>query len=134
VFFAQHDVVFVLEGQKHFGMQDRKLSIPKGNAAFVPRGCYLMAGAFPDNAGYQSLLFFFDKQLIHECTEQHKELFLNVSKGGAVTSLVRPRVTPAFAGFAHSMLCHIWSCRAGTWKSFCLLRAKDCQEGGQRAK
>lgn len=77
VFFEEHAVIFVLEGEKKFVSPTQTIHVRKGNIVFIRRGYYLMQETIDTN--YRSLVFFFNEKLLKEFVGQHLELFENVS-------------------------------------------------------
>ncbi|MFN8352919.1 MAG: helix-turn-helix transcriptional regulator [Spirosomataceae bacterium] len=78
VFFEEHAVIFVLEGEKKFINPNQEVHVTKGNILFVQRGCYLMSESI--HAAYKSLVFFFDEKLLKEFVGMHHELFPHSSE------------------------------------------------------
>ncbi|MEA5461229.1 AraC family transcriptional regulator [Arcicella sp. LKC2W] len=76
VFFEEHAVIFVLEGEKKFVSPTQTIHVRKGNIVFIRRGYYLMQETIDTN--YRSLVFFFNEKLLKEFVGQHLELFENV--------------------------------------------------------
>ena len=75
VFFEEHAVIFVLEGEKKFVSATQTIHVRKGNIVFIRRGYYLMQETIDTN--YRSLVFFFNEKLLKEFVGQHLELFNN---------------------------------------------------------
>ena len=75
VFFEEHAVIFVLEGEKKFVSPTQTIHVRKGNIVFIRRGYYLMQETIDTN--YRSLVFFFNEKLLKEFVGQHLELFNN---------------------------------------------------------
>ncbi|MES2518503.1 MAG: AraC family transcriptional regulator, partial [Bacteroidota bacterium] len=73
VFFEEHAVIFVLEGEKKFVSPTQTIHVRKGNIVFIRRGYYLMQETIDNN--YRSLVFFFNEKLLKEFVGQHLELF-----------------------------------------------------------
>jgi AraC-like DNA-binding protein len=73
VFFEEHAVIVVLEGEKKFINPSQEVHVEKGNILFVQRGFYLMSESI--NESYKSLVFFFDEKLLKEFVGLHSELF-----------------------------------------------------------
>ena len=73
VFFEEHAVIFVLEGEKKFVSATQTIHVRKGNIVFIRRGYYLMQETIDTN--YRSLVFFFNEKLLKEFVGQHLELF-----------------------------------------------------------
>jgi AraC-like DNA-binding protein len=77
VFFEEHAIIYVLEGEKKFISPDQEVHVCKGDVLFVQRGFYLMSESIND--AYKSLVFFFDEQLLNEFVSLHRSLFDTVS-------------------------------------------------------
>ena len=75
VFFEEHAVIFVLEGEKKFVSATQTIHVRKGNIVFIRRGYYVMQETIDTN--YRSLVFFFNEKLLKEFVGQHLELFEN---------------------------------------------------------
>ena len=75
VFFEEHAVIFVLEGEKKFVSATQTIHVRKGNIVFIRRGYYVMQETIDSN--YRSLVFFFNEKLLKEFVGQHLELFEN---------------------------------------------------------
>jgi AraC-like DNA-binding protein len=85
VFFEEHAVIVVLEGEKKFTSPTQEVHVEKGDILFVQRGFYLMSESI--NESYKSLVFFFDEKLLKEFVGLHPELF---SSEESVTVLENP--------------------------------------------
>jgi AraC family transcriptional regulator, exoenzyme S synthesis regulatory protein ExsA len=73
VFFEEHAVIVVLEGEKKFTSPRQEVHVEKSDILFVQRGFYLMSESI--NESYKSLVFFFDEKLLKEFVGLHPELF-----------------------------------------------------------
>lgn len=73
VFFETNAVIYVLEGKKKFVNANESVQVAKGDVLFVKRGFYLMSESIDQS--YQSLVFFFDEQLIKDFVHQHLDIF-----------------------------------------------------------
>jgi AraC-like DNA-binding protein len=73
IFFEEHAVIYVLEGEKRFSSPTQEFLIRKGDVFFVRRGYFLMSESIHES--YKSLVFFFDEKLIKEFVSQNIELF-----------------------------------------------------------
>lgn len=76
VFFEEHAVIVVLEGEKKFSSPTQQLHVRKGQILFFQRGCYSMNESI--DANYRSLVFFVNEKLLKEFVSQHLTLFQNV--------------------------------------------------------
>ncbi|MCF0071700.1 helix-turn-helix domain-containing protein [Dyadobacter sp. CY261] len=81
VFFEEHAVIVVLEGEKKFTSPTQEVHVDKGDILFVQRGFYLMSESIHE--AYKSLVFFFDEKLLKEFVGLHPELF-NVQNGAGL--------------------------------------------------
>lgn len=73
IFFEEHAVVVVLEGEKKFKSPNQELHVKKGQILFFQRGCYSMNESI--GSDYRSLVFFFHEKLLKEFVNQHQTLF-----------------------------------------------------------
>lgn len=73
VFFEEHAVIVILEGEKKFSSTSQEVRVEKGDILFVQRGFYLMSESIHE--AYKSLVFFFDEKLLKEFVGLHGELF-----------------------------------------------------------
>jgi AraC family transcriptional regulator, exoenzyme S synthesis regulatory protein ExsA len=71
VFFEEHAVIFVLEGEKKFVSPTQTIHVRKGHIVFIRRGYYLMQETIDSN--YRSLVFFFNEKLLKEFVGLHLE-------------------------------------------------------------
>ena len=102
VFFEEHAVIFVLEGEKKFVSATQTIHVRKGNIVFIRRGYYLMQETIDTN--YRSLVFFFNEKLLKEFVGQHLELFENVSlRNGENSTLLVFEVTESLEKFTESI-------------------------------
>jgi AraC-like DNA-binding protein len=90
VFFEEHAVIVVLEGEKKFSSTTQEVRVEKGDILFVQRGFYLMSESIHE--AYKSLVFFFDEKLLKEFVGLHGELFEGRSE---------PQGTPLQAPILH---------------------------------
>ena len=81
VFFEEHAVIVVLEGEKKFTSPTQEVHVEKGDILFVQRGFYLMSESI--NESYKSLVFFFDEKLLKEFVGLHPELF-NIEESATI--------------------------------------------------
>ena len=73
IFFEEHAVIVVLEGEKKFSSPTQELHVHKGQILFFRRGCYSMNESI--DANYRSLVFFVNEKLLKEFVGQHLALF-----------------------------------------------------------
>ena len=92
VFFEEHAVIFVLEGEKKFVSATQTIHVRKGNIVFIRRGYYVMQETIDTN--YRSLVFFFNEKLLKEFVGQHLELFKDQAPQPPMGEFLRPILTP----------------------------------------
>ena len=73
IFFEEHAIVYVLEGEKRFVSPTQDVYVKKGQILFFQRGCYSMNESIDVN--YRSLVFFFPEKLLKEFVAQNLSLF-----------------------------------------------------------
>ena len=73
VFFEEHAVIVVLEGEKKFSSPTQELHVQKGQILFFQRGCYSMNESI--DADYKSLVFFVNEKQLKEFVSQHLAIF-----------------------------------------------------------
>lgn len=73
IFFEEHAVIFVLDGEKKFISPSQDIHVKKGQILFFQRGCYSMNESLGNN--YRSLVFFFNEKLLKEFVSQNQALF-----------------------------------------------------------
>lgn len=103
VFFEEHAVIYVLEGEKRFVSPHQEAHVQRGNVLFIRRGYYLMSESI--DKAYKSLVFFFPEKLLKEFVGQNRELFdeLATQEDGFSPVLVLES-TPSFEKFTESIL------------------------------
>lgn len=82
VFFEEHAVIVVLEGEKKFTSPTQEVHVEKGDILFIQRGFYLMSESIHE--AYKSLVFFFDEKLLKEFVGLHPELFDSQEDAGTL--------------------------------------------------
>ncbi len=99
VFFEEHAVIVVLEGEKKFSSPTQELHVHKGQILFFQRGCYSMNESIDVN--YRSLVFFVNEKLLKEFVSQHLNIFqelltplpaapiLSLSSSGTFTTFIQ---------------------------------------------
>ncbi len=103
VFFEEHAVIVVLEGEKKFSSPTQELHVRKGDILFFQRGCYSMNESI--DANYRSLVFFVNEKLLKEFVGQHLALFQNApSSLAADAPILSLSSSPAFTTFIQSLL------------------------------
>ncbi len=73
IFFEEHAIIYVLEGEKRFVSPTQDIHVHKGQILFFQRGCYSMNESIDGN--YKSLVFFFPEKLLKEFVAQNLSLF-----------------------------------------------------------
>lgn len=102
VFFEEHAVIVVLEGEKKFSSPTQELHVRKGQILFFQRGCYSMNESI-DNS-YRSLVFFVNEKLLKEFVSQHLTLFQSIATALPADPILSLSSSPTFATFIHSLL------------------------------
>ncbi|MBD2756978.1 helix-turn-helix transcriptional regulator [Spirosoma validum] len=102
VFFEEHAVIVVLEGEKKFSSPTQELHVHKGDILFFQRGCYSMNESI-DNS-YRSLVFFVNEKLLKEFVSQHLTLFQTASATLPTDLILAFSSSPAFTTFINSLL------------------------------
>ncbi|BDS10651.1 helix-turn-helix transcriptional regulator [Aureispira anguillae] len=65
-YISNHVISILISGEQHIRTYDDELLIVKaGEVLFVPRGMYCISDLLPQGGNFQSLLFYFDDDLIH---------------------------------------------------------------------
>ena len=103
VFFEEHAIIYVLEGEKKFISPDQEVHVRKGDILFVQRGFYLMSESIND--AYKSLVFFFDERLLKEFVSLHRNLFDDTNLGNrqATQPILSFHAQTSFERFADSI-------------------------------
>lgn len=102
VFFEEHAVIVVLEGEKKFSSPTQELHVRKGDILFFQRGCYSMNESIDNN--YRSLVFFVNEKLLKEFVSQHLTLFQSASTTLPTDLILSFSSSPTFATFIDSLL------------------------------
>lgn len=107
VFFEEHAVIVVLEGQKKFSSPTQELHVQKGQILFFQRGCYSMNESI--DADYRSLVFFVNEKLLKEFVSQHLPIFQEQRTVAPTRPLPDSPIlsltsSPAFTTFIQSLL------------------------------
>ncbi|QMW02735.1 helix-turn-helix transcriptional regulator [Spirosoma foliorum] len=102
VFFEEHAVIVVLEGEKKFSSPTQELHVRKGDILFFQRGCYSMNESI-DNS-YRSLVFFVNEKMLKEFVNQHLSLFQSASTSLPTDLILSFSSSPTFATFIDSLL------------------------------
>jgi AraC-like DNA-binding protein len=101
IFFEEHAVVVVLEGEKKFISPNQDLHVRKGDILFFQRGCYSMNESI--GSDYRSLVFFFHEKLLKEFVNQNQTLFTQAEADHTEPILVL-QSSPTFEKFIDSLL------------------------------
>lgn len=102
VFFEEHAVIVVLEGEKKFSSPTQELHVRKGQILFFRRGCYSMNESI--DANYRSLVFFVNEKMLKEFVSQHLTLFQPGTPGLPADPILTLNSSPAFTTFIQSLL------------------------------
>lgn len=107
VFFEEHAVIVVLEGEKKFSSPTQELHVSKGQILFFQRGCYSMNESI--DANYKSLVFFVNEKMLKEFVSQHLTIFSDVLTASAARPLPAAPIlsfssSPTFTTFIQSLL------------------------------
>ena len=97
IFFEEHAVVVVLEGEKKFSSPTQELHVHKGQILFFQRGCYSMNESI--DANYRSLVFFMNEKMLKEFVGQHLSLFQNTPAPPPADLILSFRASPTFVTF-----------------------------------
>lgn len=102
VFFEEHAVVVVLEGQKKFTSPTQELHVHKGQILFFQRGCYSMNESI--DANYRSLVFFVNEKMLKEFVNQHLSLFRHSEQAVPESLILSLNPSATFDTFIQSLL------------------------------
>lgn len=102
VFFEEHAVIVVLEGEKKFSSPTQELHVHKGQILFFQRGCYSMNESI--DSSYRSLVFFVNEKLLKEFVGQHLTLFHTVSTSLPADLILSFLSSSTFTTFIDSLL------------------------------
>ncbi|MGF7215979.1 AraC-like DNA-binding protein [Spirosoma lacussanchae] len=102
VFFEEHAVIVVLEGEKKFNSSTQELHVRKGQILFFQRGCYSMNESI--DANYKSLVFFVNEKMLKEFVNQHLSLFQDRHRPLPDEPILSLTSSPAFTTFIQSLL------------------------------
>ena len=102
VFFEEHAVIVVLEGEKKFSSLTQELHVHKGQILFFQRGCYSMNESI--DSSYRSLVFFVNEKLLKEFVGQHLALFRSASTSLPADLILSFSSSPTFTTFIDSLL------------------------------
>lgn len=101
IFFEEHAVIFVLDGEKKFISPSQDIHVKKGQILFFQRGCYSMNESLGNN--YRSLVFFFNEKLLKEFVSQNQALF-EEKKPQTTEPILQLNSTATFEKFIDSLL------------------------------
>ena len=102
VFFEEHAVIVVLEGEKKFSSPTQELHVRKGDILFFQRGCYSMNESI--DSSYRSLVFFVNEKMLKEFVNQHLILFQTQSAALPADLILAFSSSPTFTTFIDSLL------------------------------
>ncbi|GAB3029121.1 helix-turn-helix transcriptional regulator [Spirosoma pulveris] len=102
VFFEEHAVIVVLEGEKKFTSPTQELHVHKGQILFFQRGCYSMNESIDTN--YKSLVFFVNEKSLKEFVSQHVSLFEGLQTPLPDDPILSFTSSTTFATFINSLL------------------------------
>ncbi|GAB3706772.1 AraC family transcriptional regulator [Spirosoma flavus] len=102
VFFEEHAVIVVLEGEKKFSSPKQELHVHKRDILFFQRGCYSMNESIDND--YRSLVFFVNEKLLKEFVGQHITLFQSSSSELPNDLILSFSSSPTFTTFINSLL------------------------------
>ncbi len=102
VFFEEHAVVVVLEGEKKFNSPTQELHVRKGQILFFQRGCYSMNESI--DSSYRSLVFFVNEKLLKEFVGQHLTLFQTTTSPLPDDPILSLTASATFDQFIQSLL------------------------------
>jgi AraC-like DNA-binding protein len=102
VFFEEHAVIVVLEGEKKFSSPTQELHVHKGQILFFQRGCYSMNESI--DANYKSLVFFVNEKSLKEFVGQHLNLFEEIQTSLPADPIQSLTSSATFATFINSLL------------------------------
>lgn len=102
VFFEEHAVIVVLEGEKKFSSPTQELHVHKGQILFFQRGCYSMNESI--DSSYRSLVFFVNEKLLKEFVSQHLSLFQALPTPLPADLILSFSSSPTFTTFINSLL------------------------------
>ncbi|UFH54572.1 helix-turn-helix transcriptional regulator [Spirosoma sp. KNUC1025] len=102
VFFEEHAVIVVLEGEKKFSSPTQELHVRKGDILFFQRGCYSMNESI--DSSYRSLVFFVNEKLLKEFVSQHLTLFQPSLTSLPTDLILSFSSSPTFTTFIDSLL------------------------------
>ncbi len=102
VFFEEHAVIVVLEGEKKFSSPTQELHVRKGQILFFQRGCYSMNESI--DSSYRSLVFFVNEKLLKEFVGQNLALFQTVSTSLPADLILSFSSSSTFTTFIDSLL------------------------------
>ncbi|MCX6214870.1 helix-turn-helix transcriptional regulator [Spirosoma sp.] len=102
VFFEEHAVIVVLEGEKKFSSPTQELHVHKGQILFFQRGCYSMNESI--DANYKSLVFFVNEKSLKEFVGQHLNLFESLQTPLPDDPILSFTASATFETFINSLL------------------------------
>ncbi|WP_064197503.1 MULTISPECIES: helix-turn-helix transcriptional regulator [Emticicia] len=101
IFFEEHAIIYVLEGEKKFISPTQDIHVQKGQILFFQRGCYSMNESIDVN--YRSLVFFFPEKLLKEFVGQNLSLFEDLTEN-AIEQILSLESSENFDKFVDSLI------------------------------
>ncbi len=101
IFFEEHAIIYVLEGEKKFISPTQDIHVQKGQILFFQRGCYSMNESIDVN--YRSLVFFFPENLLKEFVAQNLTLFEDLTEN-AIEQILSLESSENFDKFVDSLI------------------------------
>ncbi|WP_337043353.1 helix-turn-helix transcriptional regulator [Emticicia sp. 17c] len=121
IFFEEHAIIYVLEGEKKFISPTQDIHVQKGQILFFQRGCYSMNESIDSN--YRSLVFFFPESLLKEFVAQNLTLF-DESTDDPFEQILSLDSTPNFDKFVDSLI-PFFSARTNLMNQFLKLKFNE---------
>lgn len=121
IFFEEHAIIYVLEGEKKFISPTQDIHVQKGQILFFQRGCYSMNESIDSN--YRSLVFFFPENLLKEFVAQNLSLFED-STDGPFEQILSLESTDNFDKFVDSLI-PFFSARTNLLNQFLKLKFNE---------
>lgn len=102
---TQHLIVFGVKGQKKFMAPEVNILLAENEAVFLKKGGFVSTEKVPQNAQYESVLFFLEDLFLadfHHKNESHFNLLDKKNKD--IYSYFKFEATPSLTGYIHSLL------------------------------
>ncbi|MEM6631144.1 MAG: AraC family transcriptional regulator [Bacteroidota bacterium] len=118
-YISNHVISILLSGVQHIKTyEEQQIHVKAGQVLFIPRGLYAISDLLPQKGPFQSLLFYFDDDLIQEFLSQTK--IKDISRKSVPSHLLFP-MHPNLELFSQSLL-DIYSGKAFQDKKFLRLK------------